>query len=94
MIGKLPEDLKQDIDQYVEYGRPTGGFLQACIENNLKDAVGRADECNLRLIPEIVSYLHNRTPMDCWGKSHSYVQWINKKHAQKMRYAEDHDVIL
>lgn len=79
MIGKIPDDLKASIDRYVETGCPTGGFLEACIDNNLSEAVGRADERNIRLLPEIVSYLYNHCPSGCWGKAGARKAWTEKK---------------
>ena len=76
MIGKLDGDLKESIDAYVRDGRPTGGFLQACIENDLSEAVKRADENNLRRIPEIVSYLYNDCPSYCWGFKGAFERWL------------------
>ena len=76
MIGKIPDNLKESIDRYVNDGIPTGGFLQACIENDLREAVARADDRNIRLIPEVVSYLYNDCPSNCWGHKGAFGKWI------------------
>jgi hypothetical protein len=72
----LPQDLKESIDLYVEQGIPTGSFLQACIENDSKEAVGAADERNIRLLPEIVQYLYWECPHASWGKKGAFEKWI------------------
>jgi hypothetical protein len=81
----LPDDLKETIDRYIEHGVPTGGFLEAVICNDLKEACGRADEQNLRIIPAIVSYFYNEAPMACWGKPDSFQNWIDKKREERNR---------
>lgn len=76
---ELPESLKESLDAYVSTGRPTGGFLQACIENDLKDAVARADECSLAAIPAVIGYLYNEAPIGSWGKKECFRAWIKAK---------------
>ncbi len=72
----LPQDLKESIDLYVQQGVPTGSFLQACIENDLKEAIGTADERNIRLLPEIVQYLYWHVPRQCCGEKGVFEKWI------------------
>ena len=79
MIARIPAHLKESIDRYVETGCPTGGFLEACIDNDLREAIGRAGDQNMRLLPEIVSYLYNDCPSDCWGKKGAFANWIEKR---------------
>ena len=73
---KLPEHIKESLDAYVQTGRPTGDFLRACIDNNLREACGRADEENLGVLAVIVAYLYNRCPTECWGSRGSYDAWL------------------
>lgn len=80
---ELPEHLQESIDAYVNGGRPTGGFLRACIENNLNEAVARADADNLSIIPAIVGYLYNRCPSGSWGRSDSWGNWIEAKRKER-----------
>jgi hypothetical protein len=74
---ELPEELREKIDAYVKYGRHAGDFLQAVINNDLKGAVARADEDNLKVIPAIVGYLYNECPTRCWGGPGAYAIWMN-----------------
>ena len=39
-----------------------GRFLTAVVENNLKEAVGRADYVNVRALPIYVKYFYNYAP--------------------------------
>ena len=79
----VPEDIIESIDRYVEHGVPTGGFLEAVICNDLREACGRADQDNLRIIPAIVGYLYNHCPSTCWGRAYSFDNWITEKRAQR-----------
>ena len=74
----LPEHLKESIDAYCSEGRPTGGFLECCINNDLSGAIGAADEFNVHLLPAIVGYLYNECPMQAWGRPDSFARWIDK----------------
>ncbi len=79
----LPRDIEESIKRYVNDGVPTGGFLEACIENDLKEAVGRADMVNIRIIPTIVAYLYNETPAGCWGYKGAFEKWLKLKSEEK-----------
>lgn len=69
---------KDTIDRYVKYGIPTGHFLEAVLSNRLMEAIGRADEENLRDIKEICLYVYNDIPSSCWGSPQKYLDWIDK----------------
>jgi hypothetical protein len=44
-----------------------GSFVRACLENNLVDAIHKADADNLRTIKEIVSWIYWELPANLWG---------------------------
>ena len=75
---ELPEHLKESLDAYVNEGRPTGDFLKACVENNLLEACGWADEENLGTLAAIVGYLYNECPAGCWGFKGASQKWIEQ----------------
>lgn len=75
----LPEHLRDSLYRYIVTGCPTGGFLQACIDNDLREACGRADENSLRILPVIVAYLYNECPSTCWGFEGAHDAWIETK---------------
>ena len=51
-----PADIKESLRAYIS-GRPTGDFLRAVLENDLIEAVCRADGANTWLIPPIVGFM-------------------------------------
>ncbi len=73
-----PEHLVDSIQNYVMHGTPPGSFLYAVLSNNLFEAVGRADDFNIRLLPEIVNYCYNNIPQACWGSRETVKKWIEK----------------
>lgn len=63
----MPEVTKQTIDDYVEKGYEPGGFVRACLENDLSRALGRADPVNSRHLKDIVGYIHMEIPASVHG---------------------------
>ena len=78
----LPGNLRESIDRYVNERVPTGGFLRACINDSLRDAVVRADEDSLVAIPAIVGYLYNECPAFCWGRAGAWEEWIGDQRSR------------
>jgi hypothetical protein len=79
----VPVDVIVSINRYVERGIPTGGFLQAVIDNDLAKACGKADQNNMQILPAIVAYLYNECPSGCWGRSGAFMDWIERKFYEK-----------
>ena len=63
----IREDVKESLDAYAKEGRPTGGFLEAVLSNDLMGALGRADLQNRYDIFDICSYVYNHCPANCHG---------------------------
>ncbi len=65
--------------RYTEEHCKVGDFLTAVLENNLSEAVGRADDENLANLPAFVSYLYNEAPAPCWGSKEKVKAWLGEK---------------
>jgi len=81
----IEERFKETIDAWVADGRPTGHFIAAVLSNDLREAIGRADEQALDNLPHIVAYIFNDCPSSCWGspqKVRDYAKWIAKPENQ------------
>ena len=76
MSYNIPEYTRESIDAYVKHRQPTGGFLTAVLSNNLVEAVGRADEHNINALPDIVRYVYNEIPANCWGSPEAVSTWL------------------
>ena len=76
-------DIMESLRRYIDQHIPTGGFLEAVLSNDLKEAVGRADEDNMRVLPELVGFLYNEAPGTCWGSPERVRAWINRVELQR-----------
>lgn len=80
--------IKEAIDRYANEGRQVGGFLTAVLSNDLTQAIGRADEDNIRDIKEIVAYCYYGIPGPCWGSPEAVAAWIEKHRAEREAKAQ------
>lgn len=78
ILARIPDITLQTIERYVQRGVYTGDFLQAVISNDLREAVGRADDGNLRALHEIVKVFYNYCPGQCWGNREAYKNWVDR----------------
>lgn len=74
--AQFPEHMKETISKYVEHGVPVGGFLEAVITDNLRDAVFKADSSNLPLLRDYLLFFRWETPPQCHGSVENYKNWI------------------
>ena len=71
----LPQSLRGGMRRYIEDGVIPGGFLVAVLSDGLSDAMGRADEANRERLYDIVSFVYNEAPGDCWGSRAKVKAW-------------------
>lgn len=74
----IPDRMMERLQRYIKDGIPTGSFLNAILENDLRGACEHADDGNLLIIPAYVAYLYNNAPSVCWGSKHKVEQWLSK----------------
>jgi len=72
-------EIKAAIDRYAKERIPTGDFLRAVLENDLFEAIGRADLGNRMDIHEICSYIYNNIPLNSWGSKKIVKEWLGEK---------------
>lgn len=72
----IPEDMRESMTRYVEERKEPGGFLAAVIQNNLVDAVCRADKHNLLLVREYAQWFYNVAPAPCAGSPGKMREWL------------------
>lgn len=76
---RLPPATSESLVAYIMTARPTGGFLGAVLENNLREAFCRADEANTEALPRLVAVLYNYAPSACWGSPEKVREWRGVK---------------
>jgi hypothetical protein len=74
----VPDHTACVLDEYISKNVEVGGFLKHVLSNDLMGAFGAADSTNMLHMKEIVSFLYNYAPGDCWGSKESYTNWIKK----------------
>lgn len=77
MPETLPVDLEFSLKLYVDRGIHPGGFLQACLENDLVGAVNKASETNRSYLDAIVDWMYWEIPATCWGSKEKVKQWLD-----------------
>ena len=60
-------DIREALEAYADKGRGLGDFLTAIVENDLFEAVSRADYYNLISLRNICSFIYTYLPASCWG---------------------------
>ena len=78
LAKNVPPHTLDSLMRYVEEGCPPGDFLRALLSNDLRESFGRADLTNRYSLFDIVMFLHNCCPSDCWESEENYRQWIKK----------------
>ena len=74
--SRIPKHMRDSLDLYVSERIQPGGFLTALLENNLAQAVGRADHINIELIPIYCSYMYNEMPSNSWGSPEIVTKYL------------------
>jgi hypothetical protein len=74
----VSDTILESLDRYINHGIPCGSFLTACLENNLREAFGRADCNNSANLKNIVGYLYNEIPTNAWGSPEKVKEWLKQ----------------
>ncbi len=79
----IPGHLLGGISRYIIDGVPPGSFVRAVFENDLFEAIARADAESRYGLFSLVKWIHNHTPSACHGSPAKVAAWID--HHAKMR---------
>ena len=72
----IPDYMQGGIIRYYENGISPGSFLTAVIDNDLREAVGRADDTNKHCLHKYVMWFYNQAPRGSWGHASASEQWL------------------
>lgn len=64
------------LQRYADERIETGGFLRACLENDLIKAANCADLQNRGRLYLIASYIYNNLPLGCYGSAKKVDRWL------------------
>ena len=73
----IREDLYGALERYLNHGIMPGSFMTAVLENNLREAFGRADIDNEANLKNIVGYIYNHLPSNSWGSPERVCEYLN-----------------
>ena len=74
-LHKFPPALMPGIVRHVIAGGRVGDFLTAVLNNDLMDALGKADLGNRAGMFDITCFIHNHTPNLCHGSPAKVKAW-------------------
>jgi len=74
--AKIPELMRGAIKRYLLSHIAPGDFLTAVLQNNLVNAVFRADDENIHLLPIYVRWFYNFAPINSWGSPEKVKTWL------------------
>lgn len=72
----VPPLALEALERYRDHHIPTGSFLQAVLENNLLEAINRADPDSLQALPAICRFVHHQLPLLSHGSPAKVTAWI------------------
>lgn len=75
----IRQDFLEALGRYINDRIAPGHFLRAVLENDLREAVGRADEEALDELCSIVAWIYNEAPGNCWGSRERVQRWLERK---------------
>ncbi len=73
---QLPEHFRGGMKRYIEHGIPPGGFLRACLENDLRGAFRSAD--NPANMESVSMWIYLECPCSLQGSAEKVAAWIKE----------------
>lgn len=77
--ARMPPLVVEGLIMYRDHHVKTGGFLEAVLSNDLKEACGRADVHSARSLVSIVEWCYNCLPSVAWGSPERFNKWLEKE---------------
>lgn len=75
----VADNLRDGLELYLLRKILPGGFLIACLENNLSEAMGRASTQTWEYVHNVVMFLYNYAPSDSWGSPEKVKKFLKKE---------------
>lgn len=74
----IPVHCRRGLLTYIMEGKKPGDFLTAVLRNDLKEAVGHADDVNIAMLQNYVRFLYSYAPGTCWGNPERMAAWMTR----------------
>lgn len=89
--GPLFDSLPQGaaLRRYIEDGYPTNHFLRAVLENDLMEALARADDANFAALEAYCAWLRTYAPAASHGTPDRVAAWIARRGLRDERQTAD-----
>lgn len=84
----VPVHFVHSLARFFNEGYQPGGFLTACIESDLTQAVLRADPESAAHLHDVVQLLVNDAPSIAWGSPAAVAAWRKQREAERKAAAE------
>ena len=73
----IPSGVINSLVGYVNHRQQPGHFVRAVLENNLFAAMQRADSQSRKALPEIVDFIYDALPGNCYGDPQKVSAWLH-----------------
>jgi len=74
-VYNVPDHVRPALELWIREGRMPGDFLRSVLENDLRNAVMRADHVNAQHLKDIIDFLNMEAPSPCWGSRENVLAW-------------------
>jgi hypothetical protein len=71
----IPPRVREALERHARERAHTGDFVTTVLENDLKEAVWKADAASFAALPSICSYIHWELPGACHGSPAKVKAW-------------------
>ena len=78
-MSAVPQALQSGLAHYCAARRPMGSFLTAVVSNDLYEAIARADQDSRLGLANVVFFLYNYAPGECWGSPEKVAAWLGSQ---------------
>jgi len=73
----VPRELLEGLDRYFNQRIPTGSFLRAVLQNDLRTAVATAHPQSMRALAAVVRVIDYHAPEEAWGSPEAVEAWLD-----------------
>lgn len=78
--GSIPNWVIGQLDDWVERGvYPPSIFIQRILHNDLIGTFMQADIKEMMELPDIIAYVYNHVPHECWGTAEKLQKWTPER---------------